>query len=97
MTSSGKGVTTSIEVKLPLDNGACCSLHAILERNPTNTITLHLQPNAMIVNRCPVPLQVLTRSHVNTDDTEDKGDVASMLSPNEVGILSQNEVCTKCY
>ena len=92
-------MATSIEVKLPLDNGACCSLHAILERNPTNTITLHLQPDVMVVNRSPIPVQLLTRSRENNADMEDDGTVelVSKLNPNEVELLPQNKVYTCMY
>ena len=47
---------TSTVVTLPLANGLQCSVCARLERNTTNTITLHLHPPVLIVNHCPIPI-----------------------------------------
>ena len=86
-------MSSSIRVMLPLDDGSCCSLHAILERNPTNTVTLHLLPDVLLVNRCPVPIRVLTRLQEIRDEEEgDVMEVASVLNPNDVAILPQDKV-----
>ena len=83
-------MSSSIKVKLPLDNGSCCNLCAVLERNPTNTITLHIWPDVMVVNRCPISVQVLTKLQESED--EEMKEVVSLLSPNDVGIVSLDKV-----
>ena len=89
-----EGTSTSIKVRLPLNNGTSCSLHAILERNPTNTVTLHLQPDVIVINRCPVPIRVLTTLQEREDEGEGgmELDIESPLNPNNVSIIPQSKV-----
>lgn len=44
----------------------------------------------MVVNRCPISVQVLTKLQENED--EETKEVISVLSPNEVGIISLDKV-----
>ena len=85
-------MTTSIKVSLPLNNGSHCSLHAILERNPVNTITLHLLPDVMVANRCPHSVQLLTRAPDNGDEGGVAREVVSVLNSNHVGLLPESKV-----
>jgi hypothetical protein len=88
---SAASMTSSVRLMLPLEDGSRCSLHAVLERDPVNTISLHLQPDVLLVNRCPITVQAVTRSPEETEEEERDGEVVSTLSPNDVGLLSQNK------
>ena len=68
-----------------------------MKRSPINTITLHLQPDMMVVNRSPITVQLLTRGEysaeeLNEEDLDGRVEVLSSLLPNEVGLLPQNKV-----
>ena len=90
--------SASTRVTLFLANGSCCSLCARLERNLTNTLTLHLQPDVLVVNHCPIPIQVLEllRGEGVAEEGGRDRELVSQLDPNAVGIIAQNKVhvCT---
>ena len=93
---SRAAVSSSIEVKLPLNNGSYSILHAVMERSPINTITLHLQPDVMVINRSQITLQLLTRNgNKHEKEMSEDGvmmETVSSLSPNHVGIIPQTKV-----
>ena len=93
---SGGSATSSIDVTLPLANGFRSCLHAVLERDPVNTITLHLLPDLLVINRSSITLEMLTRIAENSDEHAEGGDgpnnVISTLHKDSIDILPQNKV-----
>ena len=85
-----------MKVMLSLLDGSRCCLHAVLERDPINTITLHLLPGILVVNRSSITLQLLTRLTENMNGQEGvdrEQEMMLTLPPSDVGLLPQNEVC----
>ena len=99
---SGVTLGNSMKVMLPSVAGSQSCLHAVLERDPFNTIALHLLPDVLVINRSPVTLQLLTSVTENTDSLDDltneggEGvkEIVSTLDPNNVSLLPQNKVCS---
>ena len=83
-----------MKLMLPSNNGSCCCLHAVLERDPFNTITLHLLPDVLVINRSPISLELLTKLMDELEDGEEGvREIISTLDPNYVTLLPQNKVC----
>ena len=93
-------MSTSLKVLLPLVDGSRGCLHAVLERDPFNTITLHLQPDVLIINRSSITLQLLTKLTENVDGNaeaiaeggEREREIVTTLHPNDISLLPQNKV-----
>ena len=88
-----------MKVMLPSVAGSQSCLHAVLERDPFNTITLHLLPDVLVINRSPVTLQLLTENTDLLEElTNERGEgvkeIVSTLDPNNVSLLPQNKVCS---
>jgi hypothetical protein len=63
---SGVTLGNSMKVMLPSVAGSQSCLHAVLERDPFNTITLHLLPDVLVINRSPITLQLLTETQIHS-------------------------------
>lgn len=82
--------TAACKLTLPLEGGYYCSVNATILRSTLNTVTVHLKPETLVVNRCPLTIRLVEA--MNEEDEEESRMRITDLAPMDVGILVHKKV-----
>ena len=83
--------STSTAIILPIEDGFYCSICATIMRSNLNVITIDLKPEGLVVNRCPLPIEVVERLN-RVDSDENRSSRVIHLGSCAVGVLTHKEV-----
>lgn len=91
-------------LSLPLDDASSCSVHAALLRSSSNTITVKLRPEAMLVNECSHLSLQLVEVIIGKEKKSEEGvregegvtvtkkERVTCVEPSGMSVLTQKEV-----
>ena len=78
------------KLALPLEGGFYCSVNATILRSTLNTITVHLKPEMLVVNKCPFSIRLVEM--LGEEEVEERGERIIDLSSMGVSILVNRQV-----